>query len=141
MFRLPPWYANIGKRLIKSPKLNFYDIGLAAWLCGIETISHIEKHPLRSNLFENLVIVESLLHRVNQGKTPNLYFFRDTKGMEVDLLYPEGPRFIPIEIKASKTHASDFLPIKKNYKHSYQLFLLMTCSPIAEKKNQKYEPY
>lgn len=108
VFKLPPWFSNIGKRLTKTPKLYFYDVGLASYLLGIEQATQLESHPLRGNIFENLVVSEALKHRFNRGKTAGLYFFRDAKGMEVDLLYPQGHQFIPIEIKAGQTIASDF---------------------------------
>ncbi len=106
---LPPWHENIGKRLIKSPKLYFYDIGLVSYLCGIEVDSHVANHPLRGNLFENLVVMEAFKRRYNQGKQAGLSFFRDAKGLEVDLLFPDGPRFIPVEIKSGQSIHSSFL--------------------------------
>jgi len=105
---LPPWFENNGKRLIKSPKLYFYDIGLASYLCGIEGEAHAASHPLRGNLFENMVIIEALKCRYNQGKQGSLHFYRDAKGMEVDLLYPDGPHFIPVEIKSAQTIHTSF---------------------------------
>lgn len=109
VFLLPPWFENIGRRLIKSPKLYFYDVGIAAWLCGIEAESQLETHPLRGNLFENLVVADCLKRRFNGGKTAGLHFFRDARGMEVDLLYPDGDRYVPIEIKSGTTALQDFL--------------------------------
>lgn len=109
IFLLPPWFENIGKRLIKSPKLYFYDVGIAAWLCGIEKESQLETHPLRGNLFENLVVADCLKRRFNAGKTAALHFFRDARGMEVDLLYPAGDKYVPIEIKSGSTASPDFL--------------------------------
>jgi uncharacterized protein len=105
---LPPWFENNGKRLIKSPKLYFYDVGLASYLCGIEGEAHAASHPLRGNLFENMVIIEALKCRYNQGKQGSLHFYRDAKGMEVDLLYPDGPHFIPVEIKSAQTIHTSF---------------------------------
>jgi len=108
VYRLPPYYANISKRLIKSPKLYFVDTGLAANLLGIEEKNQIETHPLRGSLFENLIISETLKFRYNQGKRENLFFFRDTKGHEVDLLYQIANEIIPVEIKAAGTVRNDF---------------------------------
>jgi len=108
LFRLPPYFANISKRLIKSPKLYFYDTGLAANLLGIENHKQIETHPLRGALFENLVISEILKYRLNGGKKSNLSYFRDAKGHEVDLLYQMADKIIPIEIKSSATIRTDF---------------------------------
>jgi hypothetical protein len=113
-FLLPPWFENLGKRLVKSPKLYFHDVGLASWLCGIERESQIATHPLRGNLFENMVVVEALKKRFGAGRQANLHFFRDARGLEVDLLWPNGANYIPIEIKSGMTFASDwFLPIEK----------------------------
>ncbi|HUX42181.1 MAG TPA: ATP-binding protein [Rectinemataceae bacterium] len=108
VFLLPPWFSNIGKRLTKSPKLYFYDVGLAAWLSGIEKVGQLSNHPLRGAFFENLIVMEALKRRFNAGRTAGLHFFRDARGLEVDLLWPLGQRFIPIEIKSGSTIASDF---------------------------------
>ena len=80
IFFLHPYHRNISKRLVKSPKPYFYDVGLAAFLLGIENNNQISRDPLRGSLFENMVIVEALKFRFNQGKKSNLYFFRDSKG-------------------------------------------------------------
>lgn len=106
--RLPPFHANLGKRLIKSPKLYFVDVGLAAYLLGVERPEHLPSHPLRGHLFENLVILEAWKHRLNQGLEPRLHFYRDHRGHEVDLLYPQGPAVAPVEIKAGMTISSSW---------------------------------
>lgn len=108
IFLLEPFSINIRKRLVKSPKLYFYDVGLASYLLGIEKISHVETHPLKGNLFENMVLMEVLKYRFNQGKRNNLNFYRDSHNNEVDLIYNIGRHVIPIEIKAAETVASDF---------------------------------
>lgn len=108
VFLLQPWHTNISKRQIKSPKLYFYDVGLAAYLLGAENELHINRHPLRGNLFENLVVIEALKYRLHRGKRNNLYFWRDGKGNEVDLLIETGPDVIPVEIKAGATISGDF---------------------------------
>ena len=109
VYRLQPYYENIGKRLIKSPKLYFIDTGLAAWLMGIETSTQMQRDPLRGHLFENLIIVEILKSMLNQGKDPRLFFYRDSHGNEVDLVVQSDNHFIPIEIKSSQTWHSSFL--------------------------------
>lgn len=108
IFLLQPFYANIKKRLIKAPKLYFYDVGLASFLLGIESLSHVAMHPLRGNLFENLVILEILKYRYNQGKRNNLNFYRDSQGNEIDVIYNVAHNVLPIEIKASETVIPDF---------------------------------
>lgn len=107
LFRLSPYHANISKRLIKSPKLYFHDVGLAAYLCGVEEESHLRNHPLRGQLFENLIIADLLKKRYNEGRDNRLCFYRDSAGNEVDLLYPNGPDFLPVEVKSGKTISTD----------------------------------
>jgi len=107
IYRLQPYYENIGKRLVKSPKLYFIDTGLAAWLMGIETSTQMQRDPLRGNLFENLIVMEALKLKLNRGKDPRLFFYRDSHGNEVDLVIQTGNHFTPVEIKSSKTwHSS-----------------------------------
>jgi len=108
IFLLPPFYKNISKRLIKSPKLYFYDVGLASFLLGIENVRQVSTHPLKGNLFENLIIMEALKHRFNSGKKSNFTFFRDSSGMEVDLIIGEGREMLPIEIKSGETINKDY---------------------------------
>lgn len=107
LFRLSPYHANISKRLIKSPKIYFHDVGLAAYLCGIEEESHLRNHPLRGQLFENLIIADFLKKRYNEGRDNRLCFYRDSSGNEVDLLYPIGPDFLPVEVKSGRTISKD----------------------------------
>jgi len=102
-FLLPPLHANVSKRLIKTPKLYFHDVGLAAYLLGIENAAQIETHPLRGALFENMVVAEALKYRYNSGRRSNLYFYRDSSGLEIDLVYPFANRYLPIEIKSGQT--------------------------------------
>lgn len=109
IFLLQPWRTILSKRQIKTPKLFFYDVGLAAYLLGAENETHINRHPLRGNLFENLVIIDALKYRYNRGKRSNLYFWRDAKGNEVDLLIENGPDVVSIEIKAGATISGNWL--------------------------------
>lgn len=102
LFRLEPYSGNINKRLTKSPKLYFYDVGLAAHLLDIENESHVQTHPLKGNLFENMVVIEYLKSRFNQNKTNNLNFYRD-QSKEVDLITREANQFNAIEIKYADT--------------------------------------
>lgn len=108
VFLLQPFYSNISKRLIKSPKLYFYDVGLASFLLGIESLSHVAVHPLKGNLFENLVVMEILKYRYNQGKRNNLNFYRDSQGNEIDIIYNIAHHVLPIEIKAAETITAEF---------------------------------
>ena len=108
IFQLPPYIANLRRRLIKTPKLYFYDVGLVSYLIGIEHASQLTTHPLRGALFENAVVVEALKYRYNQGRWSNLSFFRDVRGLECDLLYESGNGLSAFEIKSGATIASDY---------------------------------
>jgi hypothetical protein len=108
VFLLPPFFRNIGKRLIKSPKLYFFDTGLLCFLLGIENRRHLESHPQRGAIFENMVVMELLKKRYNQGLHSNLNFFRDKTGNEVDVVMDQGGSIIPIEIKSAQTPHHDF---------------------------------
>jgi uncharacterized protein len=107
-FRLQPYHENFNKRIVKMPKLYFYDTGLAIALLGLENERHIETHPFRGNFFENLIIVEFLKRRFNAGKPSNLFFWRDNVGNEVDLLLVNGTTKIPVEIKSGQTITNDY---------------------------------
>jgi uncharacterized protein len=102
-FRLPPYFSNISKRLIKSPKFYFYDVGLAAHLMGITAVEQLRNHPLRGMLFENMVVVEAKKYFLNQGLRPQMYFYRDSNGNEVDLILNVSAHCVPIEIKSAST--------------------------------------
>ncbi len=106
-FRLAPYFENIGKRLIKAPKVYFSEVGLAAYLLNLETPDQVSRDPLYGSLFENMVVADFHKHRLHQGKDPNLYFFRDSHGHEVDLLFSSGSTIMPIEIKTSGTYHSE----------------------------------
>ena len=108
VFLMQPYHANIRKRLVKSPKLYFYDVGLASYLIGIENADQIATHPLRGPLFENAVVSEVLKHRFNSGRRSNLSFFRDSNGVECDLLYETGRGYGAVEIKAGATVSSEY---------------------------------
>lgn len=107
--RLEPYFENFGKRTIKSPKVYFTDTGLACFLLGIEEVEQLRQDSLYGSLFENWVVLELIKARYNQGKDPHLYFYRNVSGKEVDLLFQQGSRLVPIEIKSGKTFSSTFL--------------------------------
>lgn len=109
LFELPPYFSNIAKQVIKSPKLYFTDIGLASYLLNLETEEQAERDPLRGNLYENLLIIEQVKCFLNSGRQPRLFFYRDSHGNEVDLIIPEGRRLIPIEIKSAATFRPEFI--------------------------------
>ncbi|MDE5878064.1 MAG: ATP-binding protein [Muribaculaceae bacterium] len=102
-YTLPPYFLNISKRLTKMPKVYFYDTGLLCYLLGIESFEDIGNNPLRGAIFENLAMSELLKSRLNKAKNPNLYFYREKSGIEVDALLMEGGEIKLYEIKAGKT--------------------------------------
>lgn len=108
VFQLPSWHVNVSKRQIKASKLYFYDVGLASYLLGAENETHIDRHPLRGNLFENLVIIEALKYRLHHGRRSNLYFWRDPRGHEIDMVREDGLTLVMTEIKAGSTVAQDW---------------------------------
>ena len=108
VFQLPPFHANIQKRLIKSPKFYFYDVGLASYLIGIENSRQVATHPLRGALFENIVVIEALKHRYNRGRQAQFSFFRESNGLECDLLCETGQGISAIEVKSGSTVSSDY---------------------------------
>ncbi len=115
VYLLPPWFVNTGKRLIKSPKLYFYDVGLASWLLGLRTPEQVARDPLWGSLFENFIIMEALKDRLNAGESNEMYFYRDSEGNEVDLLLPNGGRLHAIEIKAGATVNLDYFKGLKTF--------------------------
>lgn len=127
VFLLPPLHANVSKRLIKTPKLYFHDVGLAAWLLGIENPTQVATHPLRGSLFENLAIAEVIKHRYNTVRTSNLSFYRDSSGLEIDLIHPFGNHLIPIEIKAGQTVTSSQIESLEKFA---RLFPSQAASPL-----------
>ena len=109
VYRLPPYFGNFGKRLIKSPKIYFYDVGLACRLLNISSEEELKTHPSIGSLFENLVISEIQKYINNSSKSATLYFYRDSNGNEVDLVIDTGVGKIPVEIKSAGTFSNDFL--------------------------------
>jgi len=107
-FRLPPHARNFGKRLVKTPKLYFYDSGLAAWLTGVESAAQLTHGAMRGALFETWVVSEFVKHRCNRLLSPNLYFWRDASGTEVDLIVERGETLYPLDIKSGQTVAADW---------------------------------
>jgi predicted AAA+ superfamily ATPase len=108
LFRLQPFWRNSRKRLVKSPKIYFYDVGLASWLLRIYEGNSVVNSPYRGNLFENMIIVEALKSKFNAGKNSNLFFYRDGRKRELDLVFDEAESVFPIEIKSAATYDSSF---------------------------------
>ena len=108
IFRLPSYHGNVSKRLIKMPKLHFYDSGLAAWLLGIRDVAQLDVHPLRGCLFESWVVSEIIKQRFNQGEANGVHFFRDKAGLESDVLVQGRKTLKLVEVKAGQTISSDW---------------------------------
>ena len=109
IFSVQPWFSNLSKRLIKTPKIYFCDTGLAAWLLGVRDPGHLTSHPLRGLLFENWAVNELVKARVHRGLRPNLFFLRDKSGNEIDAVIETAPkRCVAVEIKSGGTIGGDF---------------------------------
>jgi predicted AAA+ superfamily ATPase len=106
-FRLPPWRTGVRKRLIKMPKLHFYDTGLLCWLLGIREVDHLRSHPLRGAIFETWVVSEIVKQRANRGEYGGMYFYRDRQGLEADLVVADGPRLSVVEAKVGQTPSGE----------------------------------
>ena len=127
IFLVRPHHANFGKRLIKAPKLYFTDCGLAAYLLDIQSARHIIQHPLKGPLFENFAVAELLKARTNQGKSSNIYFFRDNIGNEVDALLEDGASIKPVEIKLGSTINDDYF---KGLRYYQKISRNKTAKPV-----------
>jgi predicted AAA+ superfamily ATPase len=108
IYRLPPFYENFNKRYIKSSKLYFIDTGLLCWLLGIENENQLSRDPLRGCIVENFVVSECLKTFFNRGKDPRIYFCRDGKGKEIDILIERARKIILLEIKSGETWHDSF---------------------------------
>lgn len=105
---LPPYYENISKRLVKSPKLYFNDPGLACFLLDIESPRQLERDKMRGAIFENYIVMEVVKHRYNRGLLNGVYFYRDSNQNEVDILLKEEGEITAIEVKSSMTYHTSF---------------------------------
>lgn len=107
IFTLPPHHRNFNKRLIKSPKIHFYDTGLACRLLGISSADQLERYPLRGPIFENFIVSEVAKAFLNHRRDPPLFFWRDRTGHEIDLLIDNGGKLFPVEMKSGATVGTD----------------------------------
>ncbi len=115
-FRLPPFFTNLNKRLIKSPKLYFYDSGLAASLLGIEKPEQIATHPLRGALFETWVVAEILKQHRHRGLRPRLYFYLERGRLEIDLIIEHAGELTLVEIKSGRTPSSRYFSALRRFR-------------------------
>ncbi len=128
IFQLPPYYQNMGKRITKTPKLYFTEVGLVSSLLGITSVEQVAGDSLLGRLFENLAVIEALKGCYNSGMRSNLYYFRDSHGFEVDLIVDEGRRPRPIEIK-SATHLSGSLLHQADNVRKFASLYHPDCTP------------
>ena len=108
LFRLQPHHINFNKRIVKMPKLYFYDTGLLCSLLGIQNKDQLLYHPLAGNIFENMILTELVKHQQNHLLSSKLYFWRDSTGREVDVIIDSGAGLFPVEIKSGKTITSEY---------------------------------
>ncbi len=108
IYLLRPHHKNLGKRVVKTPKLYFYDTGLLCSLLNIENVAQLDTHHLRGSIFESLVITEIIKLRLNRSLNPNVFFWRDKTGNEVDVLLEDGDKVVPVEIKSGQTVVDDY---------------------------------
>ncbi len=105
--RLPAWHRNLKKQIVKAPKLHFFDTGLVCYLLGIKEPAQLRHHPLRGAVFETWVFSELYKQKIHQGETPQLFHFRESRGIEVDFIEPTTDRILMVEAKSGETIASD----------------------------------
>ncbi|HBZ33651.1 MAG TPA: AAA family ATPase [Bacteroidales bacterium] len=138
-YELPPFFKNIGKRLVKTPKIYFYDVGLACHLLGIQSAQQLATHPLRGSLFENMVVSEMLKWRFNNGQRSNLSFYRDKGQHEVDIIQEFGNELRAYEIKSATMLTSDFY---RNLKYIKKLLgdSILSTQVIYDGKDEWNKP-
>jgi len=106
--RLPAWHGNIRKQVVKAPKLHFFDSGLVCYLLGIQEPEQLRHHPLRGAIFESWVVSELYKAQVNCGERPQMFHYRESRGLEIDVLVNRGESVHAIEIKSGRTASTDF---------------------------------
>jgi uncharacterized protein len=123
LYRLQPWHVNFNKRIVKTPKIYFYDTGLVCHLLGLNKESDLDIHFIKGAIFENYIVTELVKQTWNNGKSLRHYFWRDNTGNEIDLLIDKGTDLELIEIKSAQTIKQDFFKnlskiekLAKNYK-------------------------
>jgi len=123
VYILRPWFTSRTSQVVKSPKVYFCDTGLACYLLGIETPAQLQRDPMLGKLFENLVLLEALKSRLNSGLKPDLHFFRNSNGLEIDLILERNQRLDLFEIKSGKAFNADFCKPMKNFSSKYAEYI------------------
>ena len=119
VYLLPPFFENVGKTVIKRPKLFFTDTGFAAWLCNIPSAGALSRAYNCGSFFENFVIIELLKSWIHNGEQPHFYFYRDTRFNEIDLLIFDGVEYHPVEIKTTESPQAGMVKAFDNIKGSH----------------------
>lgn len=119
IFLLPPYYQNFSKRIVKSPKVYFYDTGLVCHLTGIETMNQLENGVMAGNLFENYIISETVKRNAHEGKIGQFFYYRTSNGVEIDLISEYRGCKELIEIKSNSSYKSQYI---KNMNELLPLF-------------------
>ena len=147
VFLLPPFHANLRKRLVKMPKLHFYDTGLVCHLLGIRSPEQLLSHPLRGPIFETWVVSEIAKQRTHQGLTRGLSFYRDRSGTEVDLVVEHPERVTLIEAKSAATPSTSFLKTARRVathlqdQHSCDLIAVYGGDQIQKRSEESLVPW
>lgn len=114
LHRVPAWHANVRKQIVKAPKLHFFDSGLVCYLLGIHDPEQLRHHPLRGAIFESWVVSEVVKAYTHRGQTPGVFHYRESRGVEIDLIVQNGAQLDAIEIKSGATLANDyFTPLQE----------------------------
>lgn len=119
VFLLRGWSKNAVNQVVKTPKVYFTDTGLACWLARLTDDDRVEGGPMRGGLYENFVIVDLLKRALNRASSDRFWFYRDSKGREVDLVIERDGRLIPVEIKSSATFSTDFVSGIRHFRSIY----------------------
>ena len=147
VFRLPAFNANLRKRLVKMPKLYFYDTGLACWLLGIRKPQQLRAHPLRGAIFETWVVSEILKQRANRGEHRGLSFYRDRNGAEVDLIIEQPAGLTLLEAKSATTPSSSLFDsawrVRKHFPDSspYHVAVAYGGEEFQQRRNGQLIPW
>lgn len=142
IYTLKPWFKNRNSQVVKTPKIYFCDTGLVSYLLGIETPEQMIRDPLLGNIFENFVVIEALKTRFNLGLEPNLYFFRNSNGLEIDLILQEQNKLKLFEIKSGKSLNDEFCRNMKNFFAKYNEDILSTSTKgTVIYSGETYESY
>jgi len=145
-FKVLPYFRNFNKRLVKTPKIYFYDSGILCHLLGIESPDHLRLHPMKGVVFEGFLISEILKSQINRGKQQNIYFWRDHHGLEVDAVIDHVDHVDLIEFKSSQTFHKEYLgSLEKVYQladaqgHQYAKTLVYAGDISLEGQNRSVQ--